>query len=217
MEERKQLETEIERALRTRGWWSRAPITGARPLPARLEEIAVAWIDGKVGDPSREPRHAQEPRGGNEAVLHRPAGALADRARRGGPSSAVDEAAAVAVAPRWREAHADTTACQTFRLVWDMGTRAAESGRFEIPRPPLRADRIPPPPVPTAPEVVPTFVACDAVIRRIAQPVSRALARITRYTASGWSRRFTSTARTSTSTGSRWSVTAPVDRARPRR
>lgn len=117
VEERKQLETEIDRALRTQGWWSREPATGARPLPANLEEIAVAWIDRKVGIRRVSPATRRNLAAGMKRFftalrIHRRIAADAVV-----PSSAIDEAAIVAISERWCDECAERTAYQTLRAV----------------------------------------------------------------------------------------------------
>ncbi len=182
VEERRRLEAEIERALQKPGWWTPGP-EAARPVASNLEMIAVAWIDWKVGIR----RVSKGTRTNLAASMGRFFRALRKHRRLAPdaivPSSAIDEVAIVAIAKKWSTEYAETTAYQTLRAVWDMWTWAADSGQYELPRPPLRPDRIlPRPPVLEAPEAVPTFAECDAVIRRIEHPVARTLAILMRYT-----------------------------------
>ncbi len=100
------------------------------------------------------------------------------------PGSAMTTAN-VARAALWRDRHAESTIYQTLASVADMWTWAGDEEDYPtgIPRPPRRMERILPPAAQfEAPEIVPTFAECDAVIRRIPQPVPRTLAILMRYT-----------------------------------
>lgn len=174
----------IEEALRTKGWWA-PPEAPARPVDANLEMVALAWLRWKIGTRGVAPNTRKNLAANMKRWFRGLREELGLRPDQVVPGSAMTTTNVANVAARWRKQHADSTLYQTLKSVADMWTWAGDEEEFatSIPRPPRRMERIlPPAPHFEAPEITPTFAECDAVIRRIPQPVPRLLAIIMRYT-----------------------------------
>jgi len=185
VDERRRLVQEIEAALNERGWWDDTSASRARPLEENLELIALEWVKWKVArgvSVNTKKNAAQNMRRWFRALRrhlgipeNEPVGA-----------SAMTQSNFIAVLAGWRtlDKYADGTIHRTSHAVLDMWSWAhSQAGYQTLPRPPYRLDDLMPmAPIYIASAAVPTLAECDAVIRRIRQPVPRTLGIIMRYT-----------------------------------
>lgn len=183
--ERKQLELEITRALRERGWWEREQeLPPARPADVNMEHAGRAWVRWKVGVKGVAPNTRK-----NLAyALSRFFKAL--RKVNGLPKTApvgghlMTRENVTQVLTLWRPMYSEGTVYQSVAAVLDMWTWVCDQPEYEaVPSPPRNLGQLrPPPAVYEAPELNPTLEECDAVIRRIRHPMAKRLAIIMRYT-----------------------------------
>lgn len=153
----------------SRGYWTPAG-RGIAPVVANAEEVALAWLQWKVGVKNVKPNTR-----GNLArsmarffkSLRVVLGTSPDSVV---PSTALTTANVGKTIKVLRESgYADGTLYQTVAAVVDMWTWAADPEEgFDVPPPPRNLDRVmPEPAIYVAPEEDPTWSECDACIRRI--------------------------------------------------
>jgi integrase len=184
--EAKQLEIDIERQVRERGWWAPpSEETKVKPLDAELEYIAKRWLTWKKA------------RGAKVNTLTALAGAVtrwlrAVRELRGlAPDASLKAAAlttkqATDVIVHWQTAgYAEGTIYQSAAAILDLWTWAADEPDFRelVPPPPRHRKSVMPATAKyVAPQLVPTWAETDAALRQIRLPMPRRLATIMRYT-----------------------------------
>jgi integrase len=185
VEERKQLEVDIENAVRDRGWWEPAEVS-ARPADSNLEQIALEWVRWKVG-PRGVAKNTQANLAGSMSRFFRGARAtLKLRETDVVPASAMSIQLVTQVIGHWRSVmkHADSTIYQSSAAVKDMWGWAFDQERWPtLGRPPYNKDLVmPPAPVFEAPPDQPTLADCDACIARITHETAQRVAIIQRFT-----------------------------------
>jgi len=183
--ERKELEIEIARALRERGWWSRDEAEpAARPADVNMEKAGVAWVHWKVGvkGVSVNTRKNLAYAMNRFFKTLREVKGMAKSVPVGGHLMTNENVTQVLTA--WRSRYSDGTLYQSAAAVLDMWTWVSDQPEYaSVPAPPRNLGQLrPPPAVYEAPELNPSLEECDAVIRRIRHPLTQRLAVIMRYT-----------------------------------
>lgn len=183
--ERKELELEISRALRGRGWWSRDhEEPPARPADVNMEKAGVAWVQWKVGvrGVSTNTRKNLAYAMSRFFRTLREVQGMGKKEPVGG--HLMTPANVTQVLGVWRQRYSDGTVYQSARAVLDMWTWVSDQPEYaSVPDPPRNLGQLSPPPaIYEAPESNPTLEECDAVVRRIRHPKARRLAILMRYT-----------------------------------
>jgi integrase len=188
VEERKQLEIDIERQVVERGYWEparRGPM--ARPLEPSLDEVATRWMEWKAGN-----RQVSE---NTLAALHgnvlrwmaaaRAVHGMDPRAPLGVRVLNREDFVAVVGHLGTAGGYSGGTLYQTASAVFDLWGWAHDQRAWEevVERPPANPSTVmPPAPVYEAPPDVPSWAECDACITRIRHPMARRAAVMMRYT-----------------------------------
>ncbi len=183
--ERKQLELEIARALRERGWWEpQEEQPPARPADVNMEKAGRAWVRWKVGVKGVAPNTQKNLAYALSRFFKalREVNGMAKTAPIGGHLMTRENVTRVLTL--WRSRYSDGTLYQSAAAVLDMWTWVSDQPEYEsVPVPPRNLGQLrPPPAVYEAPELNPTLDECDAVIRRIRHPMAKRLAIIMRHT-----------------------------------
>lgn len=183
VDERKRLEVEIEQALSSRGWYT-PDRQKARPASLNLEEVALSWLQFKVGIrgvAAGTRRNLAGSMGRFFGAVREVHGLGKDQVV---PGELLVPRTVTEAALRLRGRYAESTVYKVLTATHEMWTWAADQPEYAaLARPPHNRETVVPlPPLMEAPELYATWAECDAMLRRMTQERSRRVATIMRYT-----------------------------------